>query len=112
MNDTIRKAVELADDWEIHGLNGFSTPDSGHDAALDSIDEMSQFEKDALAAQLVRQVDALGGKFMLITSPNEVHIGDEVLAAIANEQGPDRTMNTIKAIIDSGVLDEKGQNHG
>lgn len=57
--DTIRKAVELADGWEIHGLTGFSTPESGSDNALDDICNMQQMEKDALAAQLYRQcVDA------------------------------------------------------
>lgn len=57
--------------------------------------------KDALAAQLVRQVDA--------SSPSSVaiyHGSTQVFAdsGFTRRKGDDRPINTIKAIVDSGVL--------
>ena len=105
MTDYIRKAVELADGWIIHGLTGFSTPQSGDDAALDDIGNMTQMEKDALAAQLARQVDA--------TSDAEIEVYRGVTSVwhskLKNKRtdirGQDRAMNTIKSVVDSKVLD-------
>ena len=91
--DYIRKAVELVPDewpWDFFKAD----PDQTMDQPL----------KDALAAQLVRQVDALPFEdfhaFHLERQRtycnNDKGRGESI--------GPDRTMNTIKAIVDSGVL--------
>ena len=69
-----------------------------------------QHVKDALAAELVRQVDALeGGAFHC--EPNKGIVcgsyEDESHYTIAVAEGPDRTMNTIKAIVDSSILDKQ-----
>jgi len=112
--DYIRKAVELADGWnigetdfgttvivppfitpEVEGLQGWS------------IDNIHHGILDALAAQLVRQVDAI--KYHeVMTTCNTVDVikddGIDYPQIISQIDGPDRTMNTIKAIVDSGVL--------
>ena len=102
----IRKAVELADGWEWCD-GGFEDDNiieslSGYRGSIIATPEL----KDALAAQLVRQVDALE------THRVESHAASVMVYethypvnhAIAVRHGPDRTMNTIKAIVDSGVL--------
>ena len=100
MNDYIRKAVELAEGWSEVTCN--STPleimeaPSGYRGAL-----IEDVLLDALAAQLVRQVDAAGWCMVITTDISEILAGDSSTFA----EGPDRTMNTIKAIVDSGVLD-------
>ena len=61
---------------------------------------------DALAAQLVRRVDALSG--VQVDSKQEyVVVWDfrpDRYREAALIKGPDRTLNTIRAIVDSGVL--------
>ena len=62
---------------------------------------------DALAAQLVRQVDALVG-FDFVSDEEG---GAAIYPATGKDfshcdSGEGRTMNTIKAIVDSKVLDE------
>ena len=100
----IRKAVELADGW-----SGDSIPALNLKLRWDHPQQALYL--DALAAQLVRQVDALGdivsvdirgqsgGPEVIVWDfrPGRSRIG-------VNHKGPDRTMNTIKAIVDSGVL--------
>ena len=62
---------------------------------------------DALAAQLVRQVDALDRTWIEWGSNGGTSVFTGNLATpIAGSYKSDRTMNTIKAIVDSGVLDE------
>ena len=105
MSDLIRKAVELADGWRnIRGtdVHYVQSPFTG----LCGLGRLSQGEKDALAAQLVRQVDALkiqlfesgGVGQALVWKSNHLIDKTEV-------RGPDRTLNTIKAIVESGVLE-------
>ena len=94
MNDYIRKAVELADTvapWDFYQQNKDTIP-------------CSTVELDALAAQLTRQVDDSGGNWVCVeptlTSIYDGGTGRDLPPA----SGPDRTMNTIIAIVDSGVL--------
>jgi hypothetical protein len=111
MNDYIKAGVELADGW---GLD--DDPDDGLYMYLQVIaasgnkynvfgcpvSDPYQPSLDALAAQLVRQVDALDRGYVQ-TFPQRVVVGQP--PASAHERfGDDRTMNTIKAIVDSGVL--------
>lgn len=108
MNDTIRKAIELAD--------GVYLDEYSHLIGMGSavfIDDLQQYHLDSLAAQLVRQVDALD-RIHVSTIPAGSEIWERVEADdggwdgvqnLGSAQGPDRTLNTIKAIVDSGVLE-------
>jgi len=110
MSDLIRKAVELADGWDTGSVqkDWVLCP---YDWTSKPIFKIHQGELDALAAQLVRQVD--------INDPN---IGDYTVTTFVDHsvvehwqfgvsqivgyaESPDRTMNTIKAIVESGVLE-------
>jgi len=93
----IRKAVELADGWVL-GRNDVLHSPCGYFADL-----TDQPVLDALAAQLVRQVDATDASWVVTTSKDAHVMTDDGIQA-AQAIGPDRTMNTIKAIVDSGVL--------
>jgi len=105
MTDYMRKAVELAYGW------GFT--DDGYIHDHHGMVSMQQRDKDALAAQLVRQVDATehycfdsncdGAALVSQTwdDPNPEHWKDIAFFDVVD----DRTMNTIKAIVDSGVLE-------
>lgn len=102
MTDYIKKAVELAEGWGFPSESQFlpgSPPiaesPSGYMGAIEATPELL----DALAAQLVRQVDALGD-LKLVVSDDAAYFTNIKIISI----GPDRTMNTIKAIVDSGVL--------
>ncbi len=101
--DYIRKAVELADGFEWNNAQTVKTP-----VGLLFLHTNEMF-KDALAAQLVRQVDASGrADFYSVPDAAEVQWeyenSDELDTSYI--KGPDRTMNTIRAIVDSGVLSE------
>ena len=103
--DYIRQAVELADEFEYSAFGDLYMGPVG------LINGITQPYIDALAAQLVRQVDALPvGKFP-DDAPTDIYIlnGSTDIwhkkRLHAQAKGPDRTMNTIKAIVDSGVLD-------
>ena len=96
--DILRKAVELAD--------GFTLIDS--DVELNNewyINlKLPQFVLDALAAQLVRQVDALNNAWVAVSASGVCKVStNHNLATIRGEGG--RTENTITAIVESGVLE-------
>ena len=95
--DYIKQAIELADGWSISEGRFFVPPFFNL-----STEQLQQSDLDALAAQLVRQVDALGYvEILIFACGTEVRLsGQEHVARIASG----RTMNTIKAIVDSGVL--------
>ena len=66
-----------------------------------------QVAKDALAAQLVRQVDALGPLECEISSCTvRLHCPSNDEWGPLDTVGPDRTENTITAIVESGVLSD------
>ncbi len=54
--DTIRKAIELADGWTLHHDDSYNSPMNKMTPYM--LYAMPEGYKDALAAQLVRQVDA------------------------------------------------------
>jgi len=109
----IRKAVELADGWREHRgtficdelpmswlfdrLDDAAFNEDGYEAALD-----------ALAAQLVRQVDALYDTDLFFVDADRwmVRIEKHSIGTMGRSGGPDRTMNTLRAIVESGVLDK------
>ena len=110
--DYIRRAVELADGWS------WSTIYDDHVCILNEGNpygwhtRADQIIKDALAAQLVRQVCVMPEYDVIISKDGtEVFSGGHVkgieydIKTIAMARGNDITMNTIKAIVDSGVLE-------
>ena len=112
MSDLIRKAVELADgfEWDDNTLTGnffigfpLSAAERRHQLRQHWREADDTVALDALAAQLVRQVDAL--EWDTIIWRNGTGIYDRLLEAQTHINGPDRTMNTIKAIVESGVLE-------
>ncbi len=116
--DYIRKAVELADGWETTRNDGFILP--SWSANSWAYPHVPQHILDALAAQLVRQVDATTGFYLSIATKQKRRFlfwelekttyvfqeeGQLEKVVSWSASGPDRTMNTIKAIVDSGVLE-------
>ena len=104
MDDYIKKAVELADGWEAADSNHIRGP--VHPTTwLIVPDGVPQYALDALAAQLVRQVDAKGGNLIVVKQASTTILGANDPPIFKHcSYGDDRTMNTIKAIVDSGVL--------
>lgn len=114
----IRKAVELADGFKQRS-EGFirEFDDSGANfinfyLEWPELEDELRFGLDALAAQLVRQVDALGPNYAMQLARDVVCVdiyepeGPRLLAhAQSCIDGPNRTMNTIRAIVDSKVLE-------
>jgi len=108
MTDYIKAAVALADGWflETHGTNPSSNyirSLSGYRTTIGSADEII----DALAAALVRQVDALGYHYAVVTFSDHSCVEyweGGTSEFVGFEEGKDRTMNTLKCIVDSGVL--------
>ena len=108
--DYLRKGAKLAG-WTTTRLGNqrivvfIPTPDDvTHVLRIGYLDE--QHVKDALAAQLVRQVDAVH-HYTVVTYIEQTTVEDwagngEVIVSV---RGFDRTMNTIKAIVDSKVLE-------
>ena len=102
----IRKAGELGDGWTIcdgkyESLSALmaETVDGYRFYLADHI------LLDYLAAQLVRQVDALGDDAAFVSLRDKVVVTNYLsVNGQADERGDDRTMNTIKAIVDSKVL--------
>lgn len=107
MNDQgyIRTAIELADKWEQLGETVFCSLSMTYIPGFDVPECL-----DALAAQLVRQVDVLEHYLLSVgrscTSIIEINNCGEKINKWYGE-GPDRTMNTIKAIVDSKVLERE-----
>ena len=115
--DYIRKAVSLADGWDIAENSAITIPNGGDNWFVDWPtvylnnwpDDGLQFVADALAAQLVRQVDALSDDHCVAIDTFQVRVFSE--SGYTNfvskdlSVNNDRTMNTIKAIVDSGVLE-------
>ena len=105
----IRAGAEQADGFEVFGDGGRI---SIYGVALSwPISDCPAFIQDAIAAQLKRQVDAIsdGNEGLYVNEASNVTSiyryggeGQEQLEAAAS--GPDRTMNTLRCIVDSGVL--------
>ena len=107
MTDYIKRVVELADGFDIHYARVLRVL-TNHGTFYVDYDE--QFFLDALAAQLVRQVDAIENFELLIRRDvtqliNVYSEAFEMDEMIEYSGGHGRTMNTIRAIVDSGVLE-------
>jgi len=112
-NEYVKKAVELAG-WQTTRLGNqrvkvFVPWEEGIVKDIGYIDYPHVL--DALAAQLVRQVDAISGIDITIhqTFVDLEQCADGHWFSIAIPESEDRTMNTIKAIVDSGVLGNAGE---
>lgn len=112
MNDAeyVREAVELAKGWDIAPSADRSTEYVvilvGDDVDDWFLDRLPQHILDALAAQLVRQVDAIDDPVILMINPGITNICEP--DGSVSSDGPDRTLNTIKAVVDSKVVAKKG----
>ena len=103
--ELIKKAVELAPGWwwKEGCIHMIDQPMHFYaDAAPQSV-------LDALAAELVRQVDRLDDDTAIYVEPGETKVGQilntgRVMVNVTYGTSPDRTMNTIRAIVESGVL--------
>ncbi len=102
MNDYLRKAVELADGFGLNhttigGQLVFRYP-TGTIVVGKSL-KFPQWFLDALAAQLVRECDQKG----------QMTYGDVLIFQLNSEEykTKDRSMDTIRAIIDSSALDRQ-----
>ena len=107
--DYIKTGAELADGWTwTHTGDGktLSTIKAPHGFRFYRVnDGFSQVGLDALAAQLVRQVDEHHEVFAKRTKTHVCSALVDGGNSLAMQRGPDRTMNTIKAVVDSGVLE-------
>lgn len=113
--DYIRKAVEIADGWKWIGSydDGIDYAVRAAEYEFDKLDTDQQIIRDALAAQLVRQIDT-GQNSRIVSTSGGVSVMTDYFEegrrigyrCVAEETGPDRTMNAIKAIIDSEVLEQ------
>lgn len=109
----IRKAVELADGFGAQGVE-YVLRDRFGVALLTTLQSNPiQPFLDALAAQLVRQVDATHvaghvnpiATYAVHVKPQSSKIHGYSLSYVAVSDDNDRTLNTIKAIVDSKVLE-------
>ena len=107
--DYIRKAVELADGWRIAKADGrVWTPITRSGSAMDRPEQMSGFYLDALAAELVRQVDSVVQPYRIdiYHDVTQLFFDDSITERMeAYSGGNGRAMNTTKVIVDSGVLE-------
>ena len=121
-NDTLRKAVELADGWHLNDGEEKYAPHvwlEMSNPAMQSPSEyyfswpMPKHALDALAAQLRRQVRALG--MAVSVEPCQIKIGkpqfvgDSCIlfhAKVYDNRKGDESENTITTIVESGVLDD------
>ncbi len=97
--DYIRAAVALADGWQYQQIYFAYLPgcDDAHHLG-------SQVVLDALAAQLVRQVDATDCEVCTGQDHAEIY-NQKTQETELIFRGGNRTMNTIKVIVDSKVLE-------
>jgi hypothetical protein len=118
MNDLIKQAVELAEGFEID-THADERPDDpelyctcgkGNYIICVEADNVPPLFLDALALQLVRQVDALPSMtFEIFQTWSRLTLLDAQAMPKEEFYGRDkgRTMNTIKAIVESGVLEQQ-----
>ena len=98
--DLIRRCVERAEGWNLIPRGKY--PAHIHHASLVQavpIDNVPQFVLDALRCQLERQVDAMGHTEVDINRRRAV-VWDfsQYQSRLWPHAGPDRTMNTLRAI--------------
>ena len=101
MTDYIKKAVELADGWEL-SLNGTWIECMAWSSLSCNTALIPQYVLDALAAQLVRQCLERGHSFSVtlvgVRVRESSRVDSQTLAI--GSSNDDHTMNTIKAIVD------------
>ena len=99
--DYIKAGVELADGWVAYDSSFLG----GCYFATHSYSQVPQPVRAALAAQLTEQVDATDD-YGVYAEPTCTYVWEEDKddAHQWNHEGPNRSMNTIKAVVDSKVL--------
>ena len=111
----ICRGVELADGWFLDADDEYGKYVGMVNAPFSMYlnEPLHQWMLDALAAQLVRQVDALDTPDTVEITHSSVWVGyrsknNESWKRTKRTKSRGRTMNTIKAIVDSGVLTVEG----
>ena len=113
--EIIRRGVELADGWYVSdGQLYHEFGPSQYEFIATVLSDPDQYLLDGLAAQLTRQVDALGDYHFVSESYGRAAViqyknGNFIPRVVAEVEDKDRTMNTLRAIVESGVL-EPNQN--
>ena len=102
-DEVIRKAVELADGWSPNWDRG-DCHVLCDDYELNVFLPLCQHDRDAIAAQLVRQVDAKGYRWHVETDDDGSAVCEGMVVKMMRN-GDDRTMNTLRAIVESKVLE-------
>ena len=105
----LREGVKLAEDWQTVRLGNqeirvLIPHGEGGDYPLRDIGKLTDWwVKDVLAAQLERQIRALG--YTLVLAPRGAAVWRKDKPSLPGYcKGEDRTMNIIIAIVESGVL--------
>ncbi len=122
-NEYICKAVELAVGWNCDVANYCAVAPDGEYWHWACNTAKGEIYRDALAAQLVRQVDALPAPSPDYVRRSIMGIWADSVSLIEFKGGSydetlietddaDRTMNTIKAVVDSGVLSQPPHGDG
>ena len=110
----IKAAITLAEGWRLNRFDGDLVVIDGlrlgwptHRLVDDKV--WARPVLDALAAQLVRQVDATNEYLFASAYPgwSSVVPKGNHSTPLATHEGSDRTMNTLKCIVDSGVLQQE-----
>jgi len=108
----IRDGVELADGWDlthiyagedIVSFYALGEPSGPLPDMSFVLQQPTQCGLDALVAQLTRQVDALDSETFVMACDNYSTV-KRIHTRLSFVEGPDRTMNSLKAILDSRVL--------
>jgi len=109
--DYIKAAGELADGWTLSKDDHLEVRRKSMGIMFDAygydFDSLGDFELDALAAQLVSQVDKSGrGRFYSVPGAAELQWEHSTPVQLIHSyvKGDDRAMNSIKVIVDSKVL--------
>lgn len=104
--ETLIKAIEIADGF--WGTDVYYAPCTQLHIRADLVGRINTVTervfKDALAAQLVRQVDATNNYIDISTRTTVVQSPHPRKETLGRCSSPDRTENTIIAIVESGVL--------
>lgn len=106
MKEIIRKAVSYADGWKFRGGRRFiPPPDSGLGANY--LDQVGVGIRDALAAQLRRQINAMEDCEVVV---DKRHVTAYNVATPIQAFGPDETESSLRACVEFYDLQDKTGN--
>jgi len=103
MTDIIRKAVEYAEGWGLSVLKKNGPPEIFYYKNQNGywhLDHPPQAAKDALAAQLVRQIDAMNYEIISSEGHCAVYDQEHQVNTLEVNSSYDRTDNTLNACVE------------